>query len=302
MLRSCLEGASCVDSRPEEAPRSTGCCSSQAAAASGRATDKASRAVARPPLTVLCRAQCAHIMAMAVQRLHPRVQVTIGPWIERGFYYDFDTPEDERLTEADLKAVKKEMQRIIKANLPFSCEEVCGAVPRLPVLPVCHNVVCLSMVPCCAGGLPGDAGACSRARAAGVRSVHWSACCARGAGRASLCTLHMSARRPARAQARAPRARQVSPEEASRRIAAINEPYKQEILDGILARTPDAPITVYHIGGSEHAEHWWDLCGGPHVASTGKINPAAVDLESLAGAAPDRLGCGPAPRSSPRIH
>ncbi len=108
--------------------------------------------MARPPLTVLCRAQCAHIMAMAVQRLHPRVQVTIGPWIERGFYYDFDTPEDERLTEADLKAVKKEMQRIIKANLPFSCEEVCGGVPSTeqPVLPVCHDV-CLS-TPCCYGG------------------------------------------------------------------------------------------------------------------------------------------------------
>ena len=63
-------------------------------------------------------------MAMAVQRLRPRVQVTIGPWIERGFYYDFDTPEDERLTEADLKVIKKEMQRIIKADLPFTCEEV----------------------------------------------------------------------------------------------------------------------------------------------------------------------------------
>ncbi len=69
-------------------------------------------------------AQCAHIMAMAVQKLHPRIQVTIGPWIERGFYYDFDTPEDERLTEADLKVIKKEMQRIIKADLPFTCEEV----------------------------------------------------------------------------------------------------------------------------------------------------------------------------------
>ena len=75
-------------------------------------------------------AQCAHIMAMAVQRLRPRVQVTIGPWIERGFYYDFDTPEDERLTEADLKVIKKEMQRIIKADLPFTCEEV-------RILPLC---------------------------------------------------------------------------------------------------------------------------------------------------------------------
>lgn len=32
-------------------------------------------------------------MAMAVQRLHKGAQVTIGPWIERGFYYDFDMPE-----------------------------------------------------------------------------------------------------------------------------------------------------------------------------------------------------------------
>jgi len=37
--------------------------------------------------------QCAHIMAMAVQRLHKGTQVTIGPWIERGFYYDFDMPQ-----------------------------------------------------------------------------------------------------------------------------------------------------------------------------------------------------------------
>ena len=36
--------------------------------------------------------QCAHIMAMAVQRLHKDARVTIGPWIERGFYYDFDMP------------------------------------------------------------------------------------------------------------------------------------------------------------------------------------------------------------------
>ncbi len=32
-------------------------------------------------------------MAMAVQRLHKGAQVTIGPWIERGFYYDFDMPQ-----------------------------------------------------------------------------------------------------------------------------------------------------------------------------------------------------------------
>ena len=61
-------------------------------------------------------------MAMAVQKLFPGAQVTIGPAIERGFYYDFDMPEP--ITEKDLKAVKKEMQRIIKADLPFTREEV----------------------------------------------------------------------------------------------------------------------------------------------------------------------------------
>lgn len=61
-------------------------------------------------------------MAMAVQKLYPGAQVTIGPAIERGFYYDFAMPEP--ITEKDLKAVKKEMQRIIKADLPFVREEV----------------------------------------------------------------------------------------------------------------------------------------------------------------------------------
>jgi threonyl-tRNA synthetase len=35
----------------------------------------------------------SHVMAMAVQRLFPKAQVTIGPWIDYGFYYDFDHPE-----------------------------------------------------------------------------------------------------------------------------------------------------------------------------------------------------------------
>lgn len=50
--------------------------------------------------------QCAHVMAMAVQRLFPDAKVTIGPWIENGFYYDFDM---EHLTDKDLKRIKKEM-------------------------------------------------------------------------------------------------------------------------------------------------------------------------------------------------
>ncbi|KAK1567047.1 hypothetical protein Q3G72_007563 [Acer saccharum] len=67
------------------------------------------------------RHSCAHVMAMAVQKLYPDAKVTIGPWIENGFYYDFDM---EPLTDRDLKRIKKEMDRIIGRNLPLIREEV----------------------------------------------------------------------------------------------------------------------------------------------------------------------------------
>ncbi len=129
----------------------------------------------------------SHVMAMAVQRLFPKAQVTIGPWIDYGFYYDFDHPEP--FTEADLKKIKKEMIKIINKGLPVLREEV-------------------------------------------------------------------------------------SREEAQRRITALGEPYKLEILEGL-----QDPITLYHLG-----EDWWDLCAGPHVATTRDLNPKAFDLESVAGA------------------
>lgn len=49
-------------------------------------------------------------------------------------------------------------------------------------------------------------------------------------------------------------------------------------------RDVSAPITIYHIGQPGDKEHWWDLCAGPHVASTGELTPEAVDLERTAGA------------------
>lgn len=64
----------------------------------------------------------SHVMAMAVQKLFPKAQVTIGPWIENGFYYDFDSPEP--FTEKDLKAIYKEMVKIINRKLPVIREEV----------------------------------------------------------------------------------------------------------------------------------------------------------------------------------
>ncbi|KAJ1699871.1 hypothetical protein LUZ63_008383 [Rhynchospora breviuscula] len=133
------------------------------------------------------RHTCAHVMAMAVQKLFPGSKVTIGPWIDNGFYYDFDM---EPLTDKDLKKIKKEMDRIINRNLPLTREEV-------------------------------------------------------------------------------------SREEAQKRIEALNEPYKLEILQSI----KEEPITIYHIGNE-----WWDLCAGPHVETTGQIDKKAVELESVAGA------------------
>ncbi|KAK6919248.1 hypothetical protein RJ641_015152, partial [Dillenia turbinata] len=99
--------------------------------------------------------KCTHVMAMAVQKIFPDAKVTIGPWIENRFYYDFDM---EPLTDKDLRRIKKEMDRIIDRNLPLLREEV-------------------------------------------------------------------------------------SRDEAQKRITAINEPYKIEILDSI----KEEPITIYHI-------------------------------------------------------
>ena len=139
------------------------------------------------PQLLRIRHSMSHVLAMAVQKLFPRAQVTIGPWTETGFYYDFDHPEP--FTEADLKAIKKEMGRIIARRLPLERIEV-------------------------------------------------------------------------------------SRQEAERRIQAQNEPYKLEILAGL-----QEPITIYTLG-----EGWWDLCAGPHVASTAELDPKAFELESVAGA------------------
>ncbi|CAL6324414.1 unnamed protein product [Bathycoccus prasinos] len=135
------------------------------------------------------RHSTAHILAMATQKVYPKAQCTIGPWIDRGFYYDFFYP-DQSFTDQDLKTIQKEMYKIIRKDYPIRREEV-------------------------------------------------------------------------------------SREEAARRIKEINEPYKLEILDMIKTE----PITIYHIG-----DEWWDLCAGPHVESTGKIEQKGIKLESVAGA------------------
>ena len=70
------------------------------------------------------RHSAAHVMADAVQRLFPGTQVTIGPAIDAGFYYDFARPDGEHFSDKDLQAIEKEMRRIIKDKRPFARDEV----------------------------------------------------------------------------------------------------------------------------------------------------------------------------------
>ena len=57
------------------------------------------------------RHTCSHVLAEAVKRMRPQAKLTIGPSIENGFYYDFDT---EPFTREDLDNLEKEMKKIIK--------------------------------------------------------------------------------------------------------------------------------------------------------------------------------------------
>ena len=68
------------------------------------------------------RHSAAHIMAEAVKKLFPTVQVTIGPSIENGFYYDF--AYERPFTPEDLEAIEAEMHKSIAANHPFACTTV----------------------------------------------------------------------------------------------------------------------------------------------------------------------------------
>jgi threonyl-tRNA synthetase len=66
------------------------------------------------------RHSTAHLMAMAVQELFPGTQVTIGPVIENGFFYDFGT--DRPFTDDDLRRIEEKMSEIVKRDLPVRRE------------------------------------------------------------------------------------------------------------------------------------------------------------------------------------
>src|SRR5690606_17176533 len=139
----------------------------------------------------IVRHDFAHVLAEAVQELFPGTQVTIGPSIEDGFYYDFAPANRGPFTEDDLPVIEAKMREIIARNQPITREV-------------------------------------------------WNR------------------------------------EEAIEHFNSIGETYKAQIIDDIIA--PGEPITVYRQG------EWMDLCRGPHLPSTGRLNPEAFKLTKVAGA------------------
>ena len=68
------------------------------------------------------RHSLAHILATAVQHLWPQARFGVGPVVENGFYYDVDLG-DVKLSDSDLAKLEKEMQKVIKASMPFERSE-----------------------------------------------------------------------------------------------------------------------------------------------------------------------------------
>ena len=68
----------------------------------------------------IIRHDCAHLMAQAVKELYPEVQVTIGPAIENGFYYDFVRETPFKID--DLNKIEKKMRKLAEQNIEVTCE------------------------------------------------------------------------------------------------------------------------------------------------------------------------------------
>ena len=86
------------------------------------------------------RHDAAHIMAMAVQELFPKTQVTIGPVIENGFYYDF--ARKEPFTSDDLKKIEKKMSEIIDRDVKTKREvwERKKAIDHCKEMPLAYSL------------------------------------------------------------------------------------------------------------------------------------------------------------------
>lgn len=79
------------------------------------------------------RHSASHVLAQAVKRLFPETKLTIGPSIDTGFYYDFDS--EHTFTQEDLEALEAEMKKIVKENLKIERFEL----PRAEALELMKN-------------------------------------------------------------------------------------------------------------------------------------------------------------------
>ncbi|MCA8961650.1 MAG: TGS domain-containing protein, partial [Planctomycetes bacterium] len=77
-----------------------------------------------PDALYLIRHSCAHVMAEAIQRLHPDARLVYGPPVDNGYYYDIAFPDDEVLSAHDFEAIEREMASIIAEDRPFTRYEL----------------------------------------------------------------------------------------------------------------------------------------------------------------------------------
>ena len=70
------------------------------------------------------RHDAAHVLAAAVMELYPGVQISIGPPIENGFYYDFEFPEGVTVSDADFERIEQKMREHVNADERFEREDV----------------------------------------------------------------------------------------------------------------------------------------------------------------------------------
>lgn len=77
-----------------------------------------------PESLEIMRHSAAHVMAQAVLKVYPEAKLTIGPVVEEGFYYDIDMPP---ISEEAFPKIEEEIQKIVKAKLPFTRAEIAKA-------------------------------------------------------------------------------------------------------------------------------------------------------------------------------
>ena len=72
----------------------------------------------------LVRHDAAHVLATAVMELYPDVKIATGPPVEDGFYYDFEFPEDVKVSDGDLEQIEARMREHVEADEPFERSDV----------------------------------------------------------------------------------------------------------------------------------------------------------------------------------